>query len=333
MRLVADDEVEGWRAVSLRISHPFQRLVGAEDHGHGIRPRLPQTRQDAFGAGRHRLVQFQQGDILVRAADARVGANALKVQGQTVLLAPFVHRLGHQGDGGDDIENATAYANLPFRNPERDHGLARAAGQDQLAAFAAFKTRAHRVNGLRLKGMRIVEPGWVETQGLRVVDVLQPIHRPNIQMRPAQHTTMLDFGIGFKRAQGMTLKVGAGVDQNARGEGFRRGCRQKGIDGALGHGHVGRVELALDGAQAAVRLFGHQIDAQVRPRSVRPFMPEPDFGEALAEEVMLLQGAPQHALEAASLLRFACGFVAKTCECFIKVRHGSEVTTGLIAIR
>ena len=156
MRLVTNHEVERWRAGDLRISHPLQRLVSAENHGQGIRPRLLQTRQDAFGVGRHRVVQFQQGDVLVCAADARVGANALKVHGQAVLLAPFTHRLRHKRDGGHKVEHASAHAELPLRNPECDHGLARAAGQDQLAAVVAFEAREHRVYRLTLKGMRRV---------------------------------------------------------------------------------------------------------------------------------------------------------------------------------
>ena len=71
------------------------------------------------------------------------------------------------------------------------------------------------------------------------------------------------------------------------------------------------VALALDGADPALALLRDQVDAGIRAVETRPgrrpLGPQPDFGEAVAIERILLEIRLHQPLEQAALLDFGAG--------------------------
>ena len=85
----------------------------------------------------------------------------------------------------------------------------------------------------------------------------------------------------------MALNGTAGIDDQARGELGRLGFRHEGIDGFPGYRAVGIKELALDGAQASLPLFCHQVNTRVRAIVIRPFLPQPHLGKAVPQNARI----------------------------------------------
>ena len=125
----------------------------------------------------------------------RIRADAHIAQGQALLFAPLPHRLGHQRDGRHQVQHTAAQAHLLLRNPERDRGLARAAGEDQLAAGMFLEAGQHLFHGIFLIGMGRVGIAGLKLQALRIVHILPPVHVPTVQLRPVEHSARLGRGL------------------------------------------------------------------------------------------------------------------------------------------
>ena len=143
----------------------------------------------------------------------------------------------------------------------------------------------HLLDGVFLVGMGCIGFAGLKLQALRIVHILPPVHVPAVQLRPVEHSARL--GRGLQGIQSVFLNGAAGVDDQPRREmvGFR--LRHEGVDAAFGHRAEGIEELALDGAQALFVLCD-QVDTCVAAVAVRPFLPQPDLAEAVAQDAGLV---------------------------------------------
>ena len=96
VRLIAQHEIEWRRAVVLRGFNEAERVVGAKDHHHRLRRRVPQRPGNGRRVGRDRDLQFLQRGVLIVPSGARIGADPdIAVQDRS-LFRPFPHRLLEQ---------------------------------------------------------------------------------------------------------------------------------------------------------------------------------------------------------------------------------------------
>ena len=118
------------------------------------------------------------------------------------------------------------------------------------------------------------------------MDEVRPVERAARQIAEAQHgTCRLERRDGL---DGVRTPPVAGIDDDAGGEGIAGRGGDEGVEVGLRDPRAGGVALALDGADAAAALLGHEIDAGVGaaeagPRT-HPFGPQPDAGEPLPVE-------------------------------------------------
>ena len=94
--LVAQHEIEWRRAVILRAFDEAERVIGAEDHRHRIRRRVPQRPGNGRRVGRDRDLQFLQRGVLVVPPGARIGADPDITVRDRPLFRPCPHRLLEQ---------------------------------------------------------------------------------------------------------------------------------------------------------------------------------------------------------------------------------------------
>ena len=90
---------------------------------------------------------------------------------------------------------------------------------------------------------------------------------------------------------------------------------------AFGHRAEGIEELALDGAQALFVLCD-QVDTCVAAVAVRPFLPQPDLTEAVAQDAGLVgQSRLYQSFEGVPHAKQVGGAVAEMVQSFLKIRH------------
>ena len=309
VRLVAEHEVEGRRAFVLRAPHDVERVVGAEDHGHGVLSRLaqcPGNRRRVCGDGELELLER---GVLVVAPGAGIGADADIAVRDRALRRPLPHRLLKQRDRRHHIQHPAVDTGNGLRDAQRGEGLARPARHDQLAVVMGLEAGGHVVVCGLLMGPeaeRFAPEGQVF--GL-TVDRIRPVEGSAREVGEAQH--------GARRLQrndglaGVGAPRVAGVDHDARGERIARRGGDERIEMGFRNLRSGRVALALDGAVAALAFFRDQVDADVSGIEVLPeggpFGPQPDIGEPFRVEGILDEISLHQPLEEASLLRFGAG--------------------------
>ena len=291
MRLVAEHQIElgcytEGAALGLRVSDEAERLVGAEHNRHRLGLRHSELFRDPLGIGRDRHRRLNQRSVLRCVPGASVGAHPdIAVRNAGVALpGPFPHGLIHQRNGRHQIQHPPACAGEPLRDPQRHHRLAGAARQHESSAVVLLESLQDLGDGLPLERLRGVPRPGSETHPGGIVETLDPVDRPGLEVAAVQHLAARDGLLDHRpRLRGHRR----GEDQQPRGE--RRA-------GGRGDERVNRrlvdppadVCGGLDRAQTPAHidgLLGHQVDTDIAPVAVSlavgPLHPPPDLLEAL----------------------------------------------------
>ena len=222
------------------------------------------------------ISKFLKRGVLVAATGVGIGADADVAVRYRLLRRPFAHRLREQRNRRHQIEHPPADTGDRFGDTQRGEGLARAAGHDELAAVVPLEAVDHVVERGAL--VRAQAVGFApEGQVFRLAaNEVRPVERAARQIAEAQHgTRRLERRDGL---DGVRTPPVAGIDDDAGGEGVASGSGDERVEVGLRYSGAGGVALALDGADAAAALLGHEIDAGVGaaeagPRT-RPFGPQ-----------------------------------------------------------
>ena len=320
VRLVAQDEIEARRTVPLRLLDHRQGVVGGEDHGHGVVALSAERSGHLVRRSGDRYLQFLQRGILVLPAGASVRTDADVAMRQLALACPFAHGLGEQGDGRHQVENATTGAGHSLGDAQGREGLAGAARHHQLAAVVGFEAGNHVVEGGLLVWPQ-AEGRMPQRQVLGVVSrQVGPVERTLRQVAEAQNGARRRLEASDRLA-GVRPPLASRIHDDPAGEGLSVGRGEERIQMRLGDGRSRRVALALDGAVAAVALFGHQVDAGVRAVEARvarrPVGPQPHLVEPIPVHRVFGEELPHQPLEERTLLAFG-------------LRNGAELVEGLV---
>ena len=232
-----------------------------------------------------------QRQVLVAPPGAGVGAHADVTVRELPLHRPFAHRLREQRDRRHQVEDPAAGAGVRLGDSQRGEGLAGPARHHQLAAV------------VRAKALRYVAAcaPLVRAQFERRAEVAQLLRRGADEVGPVERVAgevvePQRLAYGLRRGDDLSRvrpPSRAGVDEDAGGERVAARGGDERVDMRLRHAGVRRVAFALDGADPARALLGDEVDADIgavetRPPR-RPFAPQPDAGEPLAVERVLLE--------------------------------------------
>ena len=220
-----------------------------------------------------------------------------------LLFGEGAHGLLQQRDRGDQVEDPPADPDHLLGDPHRGEGLARAAGHDQLPAVGAPEPGPHRLDRLLLvlpRGERLGPPA---ERLRRLLEQVRPVHGPFRQVGELEH---LDLGpLPPDHRQRVRPPSAPGVHDHAGGEVLLPGGGEERVEVALRDPGVRPVALALDGAEAAVALFGDEIHPGVPGRAPEPdgpVGPPRDRGEPVPVERILQEVSPDQPLEERPLL-------------------------------
>ena len=309
MRFVTENNVECRRSVVLCVFHDTERVVGAKDHRHRVQTRSPERLGDRLRVRGDRDFKLLKRGVFVVSSGACIGADPDIAMRDRPLRRPFPHRLLEQRYRRHQIEHPPPDTRNGFRYAQRCKGLARTARHDQLAAIVIFESAGHVVERGLLMGAqaeRLVPKGKVFRF---IVDEVGPVERPTSEIAEAKHGACgLQWSNGLDRVRPPSV---AGIDHDTGCEGVTGRCGDERIEMKLRNLGARRVALALNGTVTALTLLGDQVDTGIGAieslLQVRPFGPQPDFGEPFLVEGILDEVRLHQPLEEAPLFSFGIG--------------------------
>ena len=321
---VGDGEVEGRRIVQrLRLAHPAQRVVGAEDGLHAARRRA-QTAGDLGRFRNHVAHQRIRAELVALAAPAGGAVRTHDERGHRPrpMRQPLAAGLRHQGDGRRREQNPAIVRHQTLGQPQRRERLAGAARHHQLAAGVALgcKPVIGRVDGLLLQRLRMPQRARLLELQDRVIEEVQKVDAHHPRLPP------IDRPLGSRVPS-------AGGNNPAQSE--RRPGRlvQEAVDLRLADHRVFGIALALDGHHHPIALHRHQVDAVIAPVQPRhplprrPIPPRPNLRHI--ELGVVPHRRHEQMLEPPPLLRLAGGFAANAGKHVAHTLIGAEVEGGL----
>ena len=178
-----------------------------------------------------------------------------------------------------------------FGDPERHHRFAGPARKEHLpSGSTGTETRLHRVDGVLLVGVRVVQNGRDRSFG--VADQVGPGNRPLGQIPVIKHPAscplqLLCRGLGDRRR---------GPRRGYEQPPLERGCvrfRQERVHPRFGGAGV-TVAFGLNGPPVAVHVCCDQVDARIGTVSSFPLVPGNYLPEPVTKLARMLQQHPTH---------------------------------------
>lgn len=305
------DEIEIRQPGFLGVGNGLNGLIGGKDNGH-LRGGFLFLRHALDGLiladdlacrsrGRKREVVGRDVALVVVDLGGAFADAGIRTDGEAVNRAggfsgSFAQRLREQRERRDEKENVTIGRKF-LGDFQRGEGFASAARHDEFASVGGFEVADNFGDGNGL-----VFEGFLLRQNREVLRAfraeLGPVNRAGVEIVNREAVDRL--GLVFDGVVGVFAPaVGGGNNEAGREQRIsQRG--EIGINVLLGNRVLGEEKFALDAAEFAGGAFlRHKVNADIADVPLlRPFIEQPDAGEALGVDGIEFEITAEQPLEA-----------------------------------